>query len=154
MRSDRGYTLIEVLLGVLLMSLMLALAVPSLWEFQRSAVRVGIERQLMADLQRLRADAGARGTRGVLIIAADGRSYAFGLDWIPFNTPPTTDDGPVERRMPDGISIEPESTLIFDSRGYLIDFDGRSASAALTLSDEGYGFAAGTVMPTGAVEFD
>ena len=149
-----GYTLLEVLLTVLIFSVLLALAAPSMRELQGSVRRVGVERQLMSDLQRLRGDAGARGTRGVFTVLPGGESYAYGLDWLPFNRPAAVDGDGTLRTLPPGMAIEPEGTLIFDARGFLVDAEERPASASLTLSHDGYAFAVGTVLPTGALEFD
>ena len=80
-RVSRGFTLIEVLVVLVLLSVMMVIAAPSFLSFQRNSELTTTSNEFLAALTAARAEAMKRQLRA-FVVPADGSSWASG--WIVF----------------------------------------------------------------------
>lgn len=154
LQSECGFSVLEMIVSLVVVSLLIAVAAPQRAALQASFYRNNGVNQIEYDLRRARSEASARGAQGIVSIAADGRSYTVGIDVLPFSSPPVADQQLFARSLESGIEISAGSTLIFDSRGYLVDQYGELTSQAVEVSYEEETFCSGTLFPTGNLELD
>lgn len=117
-RGDAGFSLIEILTVLVLMSVATALAVPSLNEYvNRSKTRRVLDR-LTGDIAMTRMLAVRSGDRAVLDVSG-GDSYRVWVEGVPVDTvrvvPLAIDYAGVRLQGPTG-----DGRLVFDGRGLLI----------------------------------
>jgi hypothetical protein len=106
------------------------------------------------DLARAQNEAASMGTRVVMTPAADGRSYQFGFDNLPYANPPVIEQPIFTRRLPTGITIGASQAVIFDSRGFLVNAEGNYTTTTITfLSGERHRETA-LIYPTGTIIFN
>lgn len=79
--AEQGFTLIELMVTLILLSVMLTLAAPSFLTFQRNAELTSSANSFMASLAAARAEAMKRQLR-TFVVPADGSSWQSG--WIVF----------------------------------------------------------------------
>jgi prepilin-type N-terminal cleavage/methylation domain-containing protein len=150
----RGFTLIEVLTVVFIVSVLLGVAAPATVELYRSYERSGTLQLLIADVRRASGRAALLGTRVVFSIDATGEAYSFGPDYPPYSAPAAAETVEFNRTLPRSISISPKQNVIFDSRGVSIDASGNPTALHYVVSQNGKAFSNLTITPVGAIEFE
>ena len=143
----------NLLAAVMLFLVMNSLATPYLAEttasFRRNEARSTIE----ADLIRARTLAAREGSRAILSISSDKESYSFGFDYAPYSDPPTADSIEFNRNLPSNITVEATQTIIFNSRGMLVDTSATLTTTTMNLLFDERQFSQLSIYPTGAIEF-
>lgn len=151
-----GFTMIELVVTLSLLSIMMGLGYPSLAELRRSFVRNSAKQQLDFDIHRAKSEAVKVGARTVMTVSGGGSVYSLGYDYPPYNSPAAADSGQsiFVRNLPRSFSISLSQALIFDSRGYVVDGNGILSNVNTTLSDNGTAFLGATVFPTGYIQYN
>ncbi|MCB0337125.1 MAG: hypothetical protein KDD62_12495, partial [Bdellovibrionales bacterium] len=90
------------------------------------------------------------GAQVVLATAEGNNDYFFGLDTLPLNEPAAPDSVKVTRKLGSKTTISISDTVIFSSRGYVVDEDGDPTNITLSLSRAGEVFCSGTLYPVGS----
>jgi prepilin-type N-terminal cleavage/methylation domain-containing protein len=150
--DSMGFTLVEYLVVLVVLSLLLAMAVPKFPELKASFARSNARNSLDFDIRLARAQAISNGKRTVFSVATDGESYEFGFDAVPYNNPLAADGSEFSRPLPKDISIYANKTLAFDNRGFLIDSDGVLTDAAVSIRFKGDEYCSANIFPTGDIE--
>ncbi|MCB0321809.1 MAG: prepilin-type N-terminal cleavage/methylation domain-containing protein, partial [Bdellovibrionales bacterium] len=110
-----GFSVVELLVALGLLSVLSAVAVPSFNVIRGSYERQTAEHQFALDLLRARAVASQYNARAIVQLAADGRSYTIGMDYSPYNVVPAADEVDFTRNITGGVSIGPIGALVFDA---------------------------------------
>ena len=152
LQSEAGYSVIEMVGVVSILSLLAVFAIPQVDVLMGSFDRQQARQQFALDIARARSEALAEGVRAVLSIDNDSESYSYGLDRLPFNSPSSADETMITTELPNGITIFLESDLVFDSRGYLIDSDGEFRTETVQLYHDGEEYCEVTVYAAGSVD--
>lgn len=152
---ERGFSLIEMLVSLVIMALMTAIAAPNFADLSASFDRMNARSNLLQDLKRAQAEALTKGCRGIFTIAVGGGSYSYGCDFLSYdtNSPPAYDVMSFEREMPTGVTISSDAQIIFNSRGQTVDENDviSTVTVSMTKSVDGSPevFVTGTLMGTG-----
>jgi len=152
-RASLGMTLLELLVAMGLFSVLAFAGAVQFGELMGSFNRNNARHELEFDVSRIRSEAGAEGTRVVLVIGADRSSYSVGFDRLPYASPPVIEVPLFRRNLPNDVTVAATQPLIFDSRGYVINEAGQLTNTVLTLSYQGTSYLTATVYPTGHVAF-
>ena len=118
--SERGFTLIEMMVVIVLMAVMLGLALPSFSGLVERYRVEGMAKALMASISDARAEAARRGVK----VTMQQRTECRGRDWsCGWETQVGSGDATeiLKRQDPDGrVSIEksPAGTMSFDPMGH------------------------------------
>ena len=153
--SQLGFSLIEFLTVIAIMSIVFAFAVPSFREMELSMDRGRSVRQLEADIRKVQGIGLSRGLRAILQFDSTGSSYSVGLDYAPYSETGVADEILERGELPSTVSMMTSaSPIIFDSRGYLINHEGNFTSVELYLRQDGAVFLSGHIPPNGFLSFD
>ncbi|RMG39204.1 MAG: hypothetical protein D6719_13815, partial [Candidatus Dadabacteria bacterium] len=109
--------------------------------------------QFEFSVMRARAEALANGTRVVFQTNTDGSVYKFGTDKLPFNDPASYDQLIFSDSFKGDVKLTLNDTLIFNSRGYVVDQDDQLNSVSVTLKRKGKTFCTGTIYATGFLDY-
>jgi prepilin-type N-terminal cleavage/methylation domain-containing protein len=153
LQKEKGFTVFELLVVLVLSTIFAATALQQYADMSASFNRQNGLRQLESDLRRARAEVVAAGARGVFTIASDGKSYSFGLDYIPFSEddPPESDSQMFRRVLPTDISLG-VTNLLYDSKGFLVDADDLTPTTqSMSLRFEGSEYCAVEISSIGMV---
>ena len=151
---SNGFTLLELLLVLIIISVTVAFASPALARLLESYARLSVQQRFESDLKHAASLAASSATRVIFSVAASGDSYSYGADYLPYNTPPQPDSETFRTTLPASFSLSPRRTLLFDSRGFLVDSQGDPAGCSFTLSQNNLAAVTATIYPTGIVAFD
>lgn len=151
--SEGGMTLLELLVAMGLFSILAFAGALQFGELVGSFNRNNARHDLEFDISRIRSEAGAEGTRVVLVVGATRTSYSIGFDRLPYASPPVIEVPLFRRNLPNDVTITGTQPLIFDSRGYVINEAGQLTNTVLTMSYQGRPYLTATVYPTGHVAF-
>ena len=151
--SDAGFSMIETLVTLTIMMILAATAIPGYMEMNAASQRGNRLHEVEFDLRRARNEAIARGSRVVFQTSADGKSYTLGFDDLPYNSPASEDETLIARTLGEIVSISANTTLIFDSRGFLVNESGVLTTGALELRSNADIFSTCSISPTGVVSF-
>jgi len=154
---QRGFSLIEMMVALFIVGILLAIATPNYVDMSRSFSKSNVRIQLLQDLRRGQATTVSEGCRGVFSFSSDGRSYSFGCDYLPYSeaNPPVADSLRFTKELAKGFSVSADATILFNSKGQVIDSDGVLDSRSLQVNLDGDGVVArGTLRPTGFFNFD
>jgi len=153
-KGESAFSIFEVMVVIALLAILTAVGVLNYSEFKDSFDRSNSLKQIEFDIRRAKAFAVKEGTRGILAPLNNGSSYSFGYDYLPFTVPAVADNQIFLQNLPGKVTVDFDSPLIFDSRGYLIDDFGALVTQKIELSQNGIQFAALEIFPTGAIEYD
>ncbi|MCO6430875.1 MAG: type II secretion system protein [Deltaproteobacteria bacterium] len=160
LRRSSAFTMFEFLVVLVVTSIVAYLAIPMFGQINSSMERVNVRKFLLLDLRRAQAESVTHGCRGIFTISSDNRSYSFGCDYLAYDTnvPPSADVITFSRTLPSHTYVTSDRTIIFNSKGQLVDELGFIDSRSITLSDDSDGpmrvFATGSVLGTGLFEYD
>lgn len=155
-----GFTLFELLIAISILAITAAIALPNYTELNASIERMNVRQLLLQDLRRAQAESVTHGCRGIFKIAANNRSYNFGCDYLNYDTssPPSADSTIFARNLPIYFYAASDMTVIFNSKGQIVDEFGFLDSRQITLSENSSGslvdFATGNILGTGVFEYD
>jgi prepilin-type N-terminal cleavage/methylation domain-containing protein len=151
--DQRGVTLIELLVGFAIFSSLTFLGATRVPSLIRSFTENNMRHEVEFDLRRARAEAASEGARVVFALRADGRGYTFGYDRLPYASPPAVEVVVAARNFGTNYTMTTSGTILFDSRGYLIDESQQLVSRTVELRYRNLAFAMGTIAPTGHIDF-
>ncbi len=172
--NARGFTLIELMVGVAVLALALGVGVPSMSEFIKNSRLAAHTNDLLASLHLARTEAGKRNARVTLCKSADAATCntaagtGWQIGWVVFadaNNDCVLDAGEVvldsHGAAATNVSITPRAAdtignfVSYTSRGAIRDAAGAAQSGVFRVCDErGLGHARGLVLsPTGRAEF-
>ncbi len=147
-----GFTLLEVVVVLLIMSTISAIGVSQLAELQSSFARNSARREFLHDLMRTKNEALSAGARAIIQVAADGMSYDVGLDYLPFSNPAVSERALFKRDLGLGVSMSTNQTIVFDSRGFLVNSSGAITSTNVSFLNNGSSYYSATIYPTGVMQ--
>jgi len=160
-KLQNGFSLIEMLVVMSIAGILLAVAVPQLYNMKASYNRLNARSYFMQDVKRAQAESITQGCRGIMVIASDAESYSFGCDYLSYDTTtdPTYDKLSFKRNLPSNIKIASTGPIIFNSRGQAIDIDYIISNLTISFTEYtsggGYSqFSTGTLLGTGVFNFD
>lgn len=160
--KSRGFTLLEMLVTLLVLSVLAAIAQPRITAVKASFDRNNAKQVLEFDLRRARLEALSKGVRVVITLASDGKSYTVGNDLLAYDTTNGNYDNLLFTTvLPKDITLSFSGSganankLIFTSRGFLSDIAGNrnTSQRVATLSYAGSAFTTATVFPVGVAAF-
>lgn len=153
--SNAGFTLAELLMTMALFATISLIAAPRVSELLESFSRSNAEMQVLQDMRLMQATTVEQGCQGIVSIAADGKSYSYGCDYVPFSavSPPVWDSVRFTHSLPPKVTVATNGQIIFNSRGQAVEESGALATRTISLSLNKYGapvvFNIGTLRPTG-----
>ena len=153
-KSEKGVLSLEMVVAVGIFGSLLLMSTPHVEDLAGSFERRHAIIQLQSDLQQTRAKATAEGTRAILALQSGGTSYTLGIDEPPYSDPATADDVILSRSFDGEVSATASRTIIFDSKGFLIDVNGDPVTATFVLNYRGVTYRSGTIQATGSIEYD
>ncbi len=151
--SSKGFSVIDLLVASTTMLVLIATAVPTLTDLLASFERNAAIEQVTFDLQRARQEAIAQGTKAILTIHGDGTNYSVGTDLLPYSAPPNADVTIFSNSLPSRVTMNSSQTVIFDSRGFLIDDNSQSTTTVLSFQ-HGDWYCMGTIAAIGTMNVD
>lgn len=151
---EKGFSLIEVMVTLALATILLLFAIPDYTEMSEAVNRRAAREIIDADVARARGTAIAEGARAVITVSALNSGYTVGVDYLPYNNPPAADDLVFATQLPDNVELSVSDTLVFDSRGYLVDSAGVPTSQVVTLTQGASVFQTGIVYSAGMLAFN
>lgn len=152
MGSQRGFSLIELLIVLSIISIVSGYFVLNFFNLNAAVEKSDVLQQFEYDLRRARAEAAGEGARGILKLAANGHSYTVGIDRPPYSSAPIQADTVLyTRKIPTHFTLTLGQTIVFDSRGFLIDTNGNMTTVAYSLSGSEVTSISGQVTALGAV---
>ena len=154
--------MMNLLAAISITSILATMAVPQVSEMTASFERLNIQSEFDLDLKRAQIRSISEGCRGIVTIASGGGSYSFGCDFLPYDTtvPPAADSGYVyyNREMPTNFTVGSSETIIFNSRGRVVDKDGFYTSPDITYYEDNGGtptsYASSTLSLTGVITYN
>lgn len=158
--SEGGFTLLQLIVVLVLSSIVAGLGTPELVKMKEAFSRFNARASLLEDIKRAQAQTITEGCRGVFAIAADGRSYSFGCDYLNYDPNPLPQPDAVSfgRTLPTRVYLSASTPIIFDSRGQAVDTSGIVNNSTVSLSEgpsgSGIIFATGTLLGTGVFNYD
>jgi type II secretory pathway pseudopilin PulG len=156
----KGLTLLEALVALAITSIVGVTTILSLPTIKAPFDRLNARAQLVQDLKRAQAEAVTVGCRGIFRVAANGESYSFGCDLLPYDedNPPQEDVVSFSRSLPHLLTMSVSGPIIFNSRGNVVDPWGDMTNIAINLNQSVNGaptsYVSATLLGTGALEFN
>lgn len=132
-----GFSLMEMLVTIALISIISAFAVPMLPDLNSTFNRMNARSYLHQDLKRAQAEAITQGCRGVFSVINAGASYVYGCDYLPYDTStlPSPDVVSFTRNLPDDITMSTSTPPLFNSRGQSVEIGGAITNTTITLNE-------------------
>lgn len=152
-RSESGITIVELLVAVSISALLMGSAVIQYSEISDSFNRQDAKQHVEADIARARAEALSEGALGILSIASNGKSYSVGFDRLPYSSPPSPDETFFIHELPNKITFGTSNSIIFNSRGYLVDETLQLSNSTLQFYDDGTEFCTAQISAAGQTQF-
>lgn len=154
--SERGITLLDLLATLILSAVISSFGIPQLANLTKTFDRFNARSNLLQDLKRAQAETIMEGCRGIVSIAADGKSYSFGCDYLSYDTDPvpSPDDVRISRILPANVTITASGNIIFDSRGQSVDENYVLQNVTISLNGSEGAFASGTILGTGVFTYE
>lgn len=155
-----GFTLMELMTVILIMTVTMSVAVPQLLSLNASVERMNTKLMVLQDLRRAQSEAITQGCRGILKIASDSKSYTYGCDYLNYSTatPPVADNQIFIRYLPNLFTIATSGTVIFNSRGQSVDQSDILSTRTITLREASSGsptvFATGSLNAIGMFDYN
>ena len=155
-RSERGVTLMDFLVTLSIFLILTSVGVTHLPEFIESFEKKNAKEQVQGDLTLAKVKAVNEGARAILSISSDGSVYTLGLDYLPLSTdsPPAVDEVVFTRALPRRVSVSVDQTLIYNTRGMVVDESSDLTTTTLTLNYRDTAFMTLTIYPTGSFDID
>lgn len=154
--SQRGVSIIELIVTLLIAGILFAVAIPSFGEMRRSMNKGTALRQLDSDLRRAHATSLAKGAH-VIFNTVPGVGYTIGIDYAPYSGDAETNPEPDEilytTELPQGFSLTVWDPIMFNARGFVINRWGWPSGGGGALNDGENAFASFTVSPSGFAEY-
>lgn len=158
--APAAFTVMELMVAVAISAIVSVIVTPEFSKMVASFDRFNVRTDLIQDLKRAQAEALTQGCRGIFRIAANGKSYSFGCDYLEYDAtnPPSADSVSFMRTLPNKITISTTSPLIFNSRGESVDVGNIISNNSISIYTSEPGtptaFASGTILGTGVFSFD
>ena len=151
--QEVGATLLDLIVGILIMGILILIVVLNLETIDDSYRRRQAKLELEYDLRRAQSAAIREGGRAILTLNSGGTGYTFGVDKVPYSGSGIPDSTLFSRTISNGVTVSSSETLIFDPRGFVVDLNGDYNSLNLTCELDGVSYTVGTVYSTGMMEF-
>ena len=154
-----GASLLEMLVGIIVLGLVAVLAVPQMGVMQNSFNRFNARAQLLEDIKFAQAHSITEGCRGIFSISSSGKDYTFGCDYLDYDIVgvPEPDSVILNREIPGDVTISASAIAIFNSRGQSIDQFGMVTNVTFTLNSKiknvREDFASGLLLGTGVFKY-
>jgi len=154
-RGEKGFTLIEIAAVLTLLIILTLASVQTLISMRGSFDRHNASKQFQFDLRRAQAATLAEGTRGVIDLTSASSTYTYGYDRLPYSQVSITADEDVFiTNLPLGVTIQTDTPIIIDSRGFLIDDDGDPTTVSVEFFHNGSSYDTATIYTSGLIEYD
>ena len=157
-QNQDGFSLVELVVAFSIFGIIALTAIPSYRDMSVAFSRANAQAEFLFDIRKAHAKTITEGCRGIITIANDKQSYAYGCDYLPYDTnwPPSFDTQFFSRTLESSVLIDADDSLVISSRGQVIDSNDDPANRAITLMDSHTTdtFATGTLYLTGMMEFD
>jgi prepilin-type N-terminal cleavage/methylation domain-containing protein len=157
---ETGFSVLELLVVMSLSAVLTLFALPQYTKLAAAFDRMNARAELVKDLKRAQAESITEGCRGIIVIAADKKSYTFGCDYLDYDTAsaPRSDVITFKRYLPSHITVASSGPIIFNSRGQTVDTSYIMSNTTITLTDTTKGtggvYATGTLLGTGVFRFN
>uniref|UniRef100_A0A0A8KWP9 Putative membrane protein n=1 Tax=wastewater metagenome TaxID=527639 RepID=A0A0A8KWP9_9ZZZZ len=155
-RKQRGISVIELLVTILISTILLGMAIPNFGELRRSMNKGTALRQLEGDLRRAHAASLSKGAH-IIFSVEDGGAYTVGIDYPPYNggngVDPVADEELFTTELPQGFVLQLWNPVMFNSHGYVINSWGWPSGGGGMLTDGSETFASFWISPSGFAEF-
>ncbi len=156
MRRDRitesGISALEIIAVMTIMFLFSALAMPEVATMLDSFEKRNFREQFELDVRMAKLQASAEGARSFISFNAD-RTYTIGVDYPPYSTPAVADKVIATTSIPQEAGVLVSQSILFNSRGYLIDNTGQLSNLTFDLIFKGETFADGSIFATGSLSY-
>lgn len=152
--SQSGFSILELLVAMMILVVISSVAFANAPEVMRSFKQNNLRREFEFVLRRAKSEAAQEGTRTILAFENAGASYSVGFDYLPYNDPVAADEVFLSRAFGDDFTISSDQTIIFDSRGYLVDETGQLTQTFLTLYQQGQYLVTGQIFSTGFLNYE
>ncbi len=141
--NNNGFSLLDLMVAVSIASILGAIGIINYSESSISLNKISVISDFDQDIRLAQLQSVNEGGRGILNIAANGESYSFGYDYLAYDAaaPITYDTLVFTTNLPEFITIASDVTIIFDSKGRLINEFGTYNSANITVYDHSSGSA-------------
>lgn len=150
--KERGFTILELLITLGIVSILTAIALPINSELIDSSNRNLALRTFTSDLSKAQSRAIDSGSRVIFTSLNNGQSYNYGIDVFPYNLNFTADTIENVRTLPSNSSINFGTEIIFDPRGMVINTSELLISKTITFTQNSHQFKSVTLYPTGVVD--
>ena len=151
--DSRGFSMIEILVTISIVSLLCSLAVPNMIKMSREASRGNAQDQVAFDINRARNEAMSTGARVLFILTNNGSQYSLGSDYLPYSDTQIPDSTISSAKLPSGVTIISSRVISFDSRGFLVDNFGNPVTATIDFNCDGVKFGHASISPTGYYQY-
>lgn len=154
-KNEYGFSLIELTVVLAVMALLALQAIPALLDMQLGIDQASARDILEYDISRTKSEAVSSGARAILKMNTDGSGYTVGVDRAPVANPPTIEETLFTRTLPNDVflNVAMDVTIMFDSRGLVVDEFGEPTSIEATLQQKGDDFSPVFIYPVGRVCF-
>lgn len=158
--SESGFTLLNMLVAMSLTAIVAGIGVGHLNKLSETFHRLNARNYVLEDLKRAQAETITEGCRGIINVAADGKSYTYGCDYLAYDpaADPHSDSVKFQRVLPENITLAASGPVIFDSRGQTVDINAIVTNITLVLSERvgasSSPFATGTLLGTGVFSYN
>lgn len=159
-----GFTMLELIVAISIAAIVGSFALVNLGGISTDFNQTDSQTQFRKHLRLAQLQSVNEGGRGVLVLVNNGTGYEFGYDYITngYDTvaPATYDSGYREwvETFPADIKAVMSASIIFDSRGRVVDPSGELSSVSVALYDTSSGsdvqFAIGCLSTIGVLSFD
>lgn len=155
-----GFTLVNMMVTLGILAGLTFVSIPQLATLSATFNRINARSDLLKDLKRAQAESITQGCRGIVVIAANGRSYSFGCDYLDYDpsSSPAPDHISFVRNLPEHVVVSADAPIIFNSRGLAVDINNIMQNVTITLSQNWGGvpqqFAKGLLLGTGVFTYE
>ena len=154
--SENGFTVLEMLVAFAITLIVVSTALPRVQALLAVMNRSNAEVQIMQHIRWLQAKSVEEGCHGIFQISSDNKSYSLGCDYVTYSTSatPAADTVFESYYLPNEITITSDASIIFNTRGQIIDYEGNLNTRTISMYHRGTLFQTGTIRATGFFELD
>jgi type II secretory pathway pseudopilin PulG len=150
-KPSMGFSLLEIMCALFIASTTALVTVPYAAKTYESMKRTTARQLILTDIKYARSQALKKGIRTLVTVDSGYSSYKIGYDNVPYATTPSIETVAFQRKLPVGIYLSFNKSIIFNSRGSLIAADDTLQTGTISLLQNGSVFYTITVYASGAM---